>query len=748
MPSFRLPALAFLIFPFLAVAGDFAVAQTAMRDEARPLALTPLPQKLVRQPGAFALSAATPISCADPSDKACAWTARYLADLIRKTRGLALPVDGDKPGIVLRRTDKIAGAEAYRLHVSPEGVEIAARSDAGLLYGAVTLWQLASQKTGTADRIDLPAVDIADAPRFAWRGVLLDSARHFETIAFIKSFLDDMALHKLNVLQWHLTDDQGWRLQIKRYPRLTRIGAWRMENGRRYGGFYTQAQVREIVAYAQRRGITVVPEIEMPGHARAAIVAYPWLGSTRHPPKAVVTQWGVFHNLYNVDDSTFAFLENVLDEVMALFPSPYIHVGGDEAPKDEWNASREVQRRMRQLHIKDSEALQGYFTDRIGHFLEAHGRHLIGWDEILEGKPPASATVMSWRTVESAGEAADLGHDVVLSPAPMLYLDYCQLARQGEPTCRGMQTTLEDVYAFDPAPKGALAQHLIGMQANIWTEHLPTAAAISYAAFPRLAAFAENAWSPPETHDWRGFLARLPAMFDRYAALGITASDAAVRVAVNAKPAPGGANVSLANQAGFGAIHYTTDGTPPTSASPLYAKPFAVALPSVVAAAAFDNGTMLGSPVRESLDAASLLRRNSYSMDQCTNDLPLAQKGASGAVVMVNIMNPCWIYRGLDLSALHGFDVAVTHMPFDFQIGADIKKIPLNPNAALSGQLEIRLDTCTGETLAVGTLGTQRDRLHLQIAPHSGVHDVCFVFARRKVDPVWALDWVQPLVGE
>ncbi len=736
MPSFR--ALALLLFPLLAAAGETQAAPDM-------LALTPYPQQIARESGSFTLTGQTPISCAEPSDAACRWTAGYLAGLLRQTRDLNLQVGGPAPGVILRRSPALTG-EAYHLHVASTGVEIEAGSDAGLLYGAVTLWQLASQQAGPAASIAIPAVDIEDAPRFSWRGVMLDSVRHFQPPAYIKSFIDAMALHKLNVLQWHLTDDQGWRLQIKRYPRLTSVGAWRMEHGRRYGGFYTQAEVRKIVAYARQRGITIVPEIEMPGHARAAIVAYPKLGTTRQ--RTIVTEWGIFPNLYNVNDSTFAFLENVLTEVMALFPSPYIHVGGDEAPKDEWNASPAVRQRMRQLHIKDAEALQGYFTDRIGRFLKAHGRHLIGWDEILEGHPPASAAVMSWRTVESAGQAADLGHDVVLSPAPMLYLDYCQAAREGEPTCRGMQTTLEDVYAFDPVPKGALAQHLIGIQANIWTEHLPTPAAVSYAAFPRLAAVAETAWSPPQAHDWQNFLARLPAMLHRYAALGITASDAAFRVAITANPAAGGASVSLSNQTGFGTIHYTTGGTPPTTASPLYEKPFDVALPAVITATAFDNATPLAAPVRERLDPASLLRRNSYTLAQCTNDLPLAQKGASGAVVMVNVMNPCWTYRGLDLQSVRGFDVAVTHLPFNFQIGDDIKKIPLYPQAAPSGQLEIHLDTCTGEQLAVAPLNPRRTRLHLPIAPHTGVHDLCFVFARRKVDPVWALDWVQPLQGD
>ncbi len=720
----------------------------------RALSLIPEPQQLTRRSGTFMLSSGTPLVCPSPDDSACAWTAGYLAGLLQRTRGLTLSQarQADGPAVVFHRVPDMA-AEAYRLNVTPAGVEISAGSDAGLLYGAITFWQLATQETTAATQIGIPAVEISDAPRFAWRGLLLDSARHFQPPQFIKSFGDAMALHKLNVLQWHLTDDQGWRIQIKRYPRLTSVGAWRT-NARegRYGGFYTQDQIRDIVAYAKRRNVTIVPEIEMPGHALAAIVSYPRLGSTRHVPKGVSGDWGVFPYLFNVDNRTFTFLENVLGEVMDLFHSPFIHVGGDEAPKDQWKASRRIRKQMRRLHVKDADALQGYFTARIGRFLEAHGRRLIGWDEILQAHPAPSAVVMSWRTVESAGQAADEGHDVVLSPAPALYFDYCQAVREGEPTCRGMQVPLKDVYTFDPQPTGALKQHLIGIQANIWTEHLPAGDAVDYAAFPRAAALAELAWSPHLLRDWPDFLARLPAQFDRYRALGIVYSDAAFAVDVDAKPAAAGADVSLGNQAGFGEIRYTLDGSAPTPASSVYTAPFETALPVTVTAAPFYDGQAIAKPTTAHLDARSLLRRNSYTMDQCSNDLPLAEAGGvddARAVMMVNVMNPCWIYRGLDASNIDGMDIAVAHLPFNFQIGADIRKIPLYPQAAPSGQLELHLDSCSGALLAVLPLAEAAKNagfttLHAAFAPRAGVHDVCLLFARRSVDPVWSIDWVQP----
>ncbi len=715
------------------------------------MSLIPEPRALTREPGAFLLTATTPLVCAAKNDSACRWTTGYLAVLLRRTRGIVLASGAGGPAIVFRRSADLSG-EAYRLSVSPQGVEITAGSDAGLLYGAITFWQLATQESTPATTIRVPAVKISDAPRFAWRGLLLDSARHFQPPAFIKAFIDAMALHKLNVLQWHLTDDQGWRIQIKRYPRLTSVGAWR-DNARegRYGGYYTQDEIRDIVAYAHRRNVMIVPEIEMPGHALAAIVSYPKLGSTRKVPKEVSGDWGVFPYLFNVDDRTFTFLDNVLSEVMDLFPSPYIHVGGDEAPKGEWEASPHIRKRMRHLHVKNADALQGYFTARIGRFLQAHGRRLVGWDEILQSHPPADAVVMSWRTLESAGQAAREGHDVVLTPAPTLYFDYCQSARRG-PTCRGPDVPLKEVYAFDPEPKGALKQHLIGIQANIWTEHRPTGDAVDYATFPRAAALAESAWSPGLMHSWPDFLKRLPAQLERYRALGITYSDAAFAIAVHAKPASGGAEVSLGNQTNFGTIRYTLDGTTPTATSTTYAASFHTALPVTVTAAPFQNGHAIAAASTERLDRLSLLRRDGYTMDQCSNDLPLAEAGGTGyarAVMMVNVMNPCWIYRGLDTSHIDGMDIAVTHLPFNFQIGADIKKIPLYPRAAPSGQLELHLDNCNGPLLDVLPLAAAAKNpgfttLHAAFAPRPGRHDVCLLFARRSVDPVWSIDWVQP----
>ncbi|NIJ49638.1 hexosaminidase [Rhizomicrobium electricum] len=731
----RLTAVVLAVLPFVGA-------------PAADLSLIPWPRALTREPGTFRLAAATPIVCTGTNDAGCAAAADRLRAWIAKSRGLTLSQAASGPAIVFRRTVAPAG-EGYRLTVTPSNITIEAARDAGFLYGAATLFQLATQQAGATGEIDIPAVTIDDAPRFAWRGLMLDSVRHFQPPAAVKTLLDAMAWHKLNVLHWHLADDQGWRIEIKRYPRLTQVGAYRFNSREgRYGGYYTQAEIRDIVAYAKARNITVVPEIEMPGHALAAIAAYPRLGSVKRVSKGPSGDWGVFPYLYNVNDTTFAFLENVLSEVMALFPSPYIHIGGDEAPKDQWDASPEVQKRMRALGISDTKALQGYFTDRIGKFLLAHGRRPIGWDEIIEGHPSPDAAVMSWRTVESASEAANLGHDVVLSPAPTYYLDYCQAQRLGEPTCRGPEIPLREVYAFDPAPKGALEKHLIGVQANAWTEHMPTPQAMFRAVFPRAAALAETGWSTE--HDWNRFVGALPAQFDRYAAFDLPYAPVVFAVDVGAEPSPAGARITLTNQAKFGALRYTLDGSEPGPNSPLYTAPFETAMPVTLEAATFSDGQRIGPVTSKRLDASSILRRSSWTMNQCTNDLPLAQRSRDGKVSMVNVMHPCWIYRHADLGALKGLDVSVAPLPFNFQLMHDITKIPLDPKAARSGQLEIRRDDCAGPVLAIVKLPKTRGYRTIRTtwASQAGVHDICLNFARRKVDPVWAIDWVQPLRKE
>jgi hexosaminidase len=510
-----------------------------------------------------------------------------------------------------------------------------------------------------------------------------------------------MALHKLNVLDWHLTDDQAWRLEIKRYPRLTQVGAWRVPAGsaalhdidpatgrpRLYGGYYSQDEVRRIVAYAADRNITVVPEIDMPGHATAAIVAYPQLASIDSPPAAVPSDWGVYPNLFNVEESTFTFLERVLDEVMALFPGPFLHTGGDEAVKDQWRASARVQARMRALGVPNEAALQGYFTARMGRYLAAHGRRLIGWDEILEGGVPADAAVMSWRGVEGAIAAAASGHDTVLSPAPILYLDNRQGSGPDEPPGRGTVISLEDVYRFDPLP-GSLthdAQHVLGLQANLWTEHVRTEANAEYMTWPRAAALAEVGWSAPARIDWDSFLTRLATEFSRYRSLG---------------------------------IHYSDD---------VFAPPRTLT--------AFE-------------------RHYSQDLETCSNKLTLnleAEAPLEGprARFLIDIMNPCWLMPAVDSGTALTLTAAVGHVPFNFQIGHDIEKIHLDAPRSPAGELEVRLDGCDGAPALVLPLAPAAGNDAVTVLPPAalpragGVHTLCFRFAQHGLDPLWAIDWVQ-----
>jgi hexosaminidase len=666
-------------------------------EAAKSISVIPAPAQVVMKPGAFELSSATPVhyTAGSPGEQ----VAKYFVDLLQRTGGVALSATPGEAGeraiaFSLQAVEgSQVGEEAYSLDVSPKRIVVSSHSPRGLFYGAVTLWQLAAKSPS------IPALALEDAPRFRWRGLLLDSARHYQSPQFIERLIDTMALHKLNVLQWHLTDDQAWRIEIKKYPKLTEVGAWRVPAGpaaaadidaatghpRLYGGFYTQDQVREIVAYAAARNITIVPEIDMPGHASAAIAAYPQLGVTGKP-STVPADWGIYPSIFNVEESTLTFFEDVLGEVLTLFPSEYIHTGGDEAVKTQWHDSRRVQIRMRELGVKDEHALQSYCVQRMEKYLNGHGRRLIGWDEILEGGLAPNATVMSWRGIDGAITAAAADHDAVLSPAPTLYLDNRPLnwARPG----RGPVVSIEDVYRFDPAPAAltdAQRKHILGVQANLWTEHVRTEDRVEYMYFPRAAAIAEVGWSPAARIDWQSFSERLPDQLARYQSLGV----------------------------GF---------------------------------------ARMPEPVAEKPG-----HRTSYQLESCSakillsleDDAPLQ---GDRAVFLVDIMNPCWIYRAAELSDIGAIAAAVGQVPFNFQIGDDVKKIPLRKPRTPAGELEVRIDSCEGEKIATLPLAPAANNYAVTelaaaaIARRTGQHDLCFMFTQAVVDPLWVLDAVQ-LVG-
>ena len=503
--------------------------------------------------------------------------------------------------------------ESYHLRVTPRGVLLEARSGAGVFYGLQTLRQLAASPGNGAGR-GIPAVEIRDRPRFQWRGLHLDVDRHFFPVEFVERYIDLMARYKYNTFHWHLTDDQGWRIEINGYPRFTSVGAWRKETIKEknfdpyigdstpYGGYYTQDQIREVVRYAAERYVTIVPEIEMPGHSKAAVAAYPELACTPGPFD-VGTVWGVEDDIYCPTEHTFKVLEDVLTQVMALFPSRFIHIGGDEVPKVRWQHSQFAQQLMRREGLHTEDELQSWFVRRIERFLGAHHRRLIGWDEILEGGIAPEATVMSWRGTAGGIAAAQAGHDVVMTPGAYVYFDHLQGPPATEPLGIGGYTPLEKVYAFEPVPAeltASQARHILGAQANMWTEYVATPQHVEYMIYPRALALSEVLWSPAAARDWAGFTGRLPGVLRTLDQLRVN-----YRIP-DVAGLEGGDQVTLADTASVtlrapaaGKIHYTLDGTDPTLQSPTYAAPVTLRLndrPTVVTARLETADGRLGNP--------------------------------------------------------------------------------------------------------------------------------------------------------
>ena len=503
----------------------------------------------------------------------------------------------------LTPSDSASGPESYRLDVTAKGVAISAPKPAGVFYGLQTLRALLEVGRGPADtalnatrvwRPALPGIHIEDAPRFGYRGLHLDVGRHFAPVAFVKKYIDVMARYKFNTFHWHLTEDQGWRIEIKRYPKLTEVGGCRKEtqldrnrqpyvgDSIRYCGFYTQDEIRDVVAYAKARHVTIIPEIEMPGHAKAALAAYPELACTPGPFE-VRTTWGIDEDIYCPKEETFTFIENVLTEVMALFPGQYLHVGGDEAPKARWRASPDAQAVMRRENLKNEEELQSYFIQRVEKFLNAHGKRLIGWDEILEGGLAPQATVMSWRGIAGGIAAARQNHDVVMAPNTYTYLDYMQGDRRFEPTPVGRYLPLDTVYSYEPIPdslSAAEARHILGVQGQLWTEYMPTTDKVEYMAYPRALALAEVGWSPKKARSWDSFRSRLlPRLFalDR---LDVNYRFPGIYDGLERNRSVEGNTLTLELRPTIpnAPIRYTLDGSQPNATSALYTGPLRIPL--------------------------------------------------------------------------------------------------------------------------------------------------------------------------
>ena len=600
--------------------------------------IIPYPRLLVPQSGSFTFNKRTTVIC--PSDRPeVQKLAQQFVAQFQLVSGLKLPiqplVNGEPANnaIVFQLDETVESPEAYRLNISPKVICIKANAANGFFYGLETLYQLLPVEIYGKKMIEdrkwsVSSVEISDAPRFTYRGVHLDVCRHFYPVEFIKKYIDAMAIHKLNSFHWHLTDDQAWRIEIKKYPRLTEVGSHRDEtlvgyyydrlpelyDGKPYGGYYTQEQAKEIVAYAKERFITVIPEIELPGHAQAAIASYPFLSCTRDSTIKVATKWGVFKEVYCPRDTTFKFLENVLTEVLAIFPGKYIHIGGDECPKDRWKTCPDCQALIKKMNLKDENGLQSYFVHRIEEFLNSKGRKIIGWDEILDGGLDPNATVMSWRGTQGGITAAKAGNDVIMTPYDFCYINQSQSDPIAEPLSIGGFLPLKKIYQYEPVPTELTteeAKHILGAQANMWSEYLPTTESVEYMAFPRQSALAEMLWSSKQNRNWDNFRYRLPLEFKRYEQLNLKPAKVFYDVQFHSDIIAGNKlQITLSCDCPDVQIRYTINGK-----TELYKYPFTLAESASVTAIALVDGKQEGKPITKSF-TISKLTGLSYTQNQ------------------------------------------------------------------------------------------------------------------------------------
>lgn len=572
----------------------------------KKVSIIPKPNSLNINSGNFSISAET-IIVYDEQFKDAKSLAEYLNHFLSKSN-ISLKVQNHLPSsnyIYFKFSDDIKNEEGYTFNSTSNGIIIGASNSKGIFYGVQTLLQLLpaeiySTQNNSVD-LTIANVSIIDEPRFTYRGAHLDVGRHFYDVNDIKKFIDYIAMHKMNKFHWHLTEDQGWRIQIKKYPKLTEIGAWRKEtmgDGKPHGGFYTQDEVREIVKYAEERYITVIPEIEMPGHALAALASYPELSCTGGPFE-VETIFGVHKDVFCAgNENTFEFLENVLLEVIELFPSKYIHIGGDECPKERWEKCSKCQTRIKNEKLKDENELQSYFIKRIEDFLLTKDRLIIGWDEILEGGLAPNATIMSWRGIEGGIEAARQGNDVIMTPTSHCYFDYYQGNPENEPVAIGGYLTLSHVYSYEPIPEELTAEeskHILGTQANVWTEYLPEFKDVEYMLLPRLAALSEVCWGKKEVKNLDDFLKRLPEQISRYEAAEINFAKSSYNVTIGTKLSEtnNSLNIELSTELARADIYFTLDGSIPDKNSEKYSKPFNINSTKEIKAVSYSNGKLM-----------------------------------------------------------------------------------------------------------------------------------------------------------
>ncbi|MFD0793688.1 family 20 glycosylhydrolase [Mucilaginibacter litoreus] len=575
----------------------FVCSLTKAQDTDPYAGIIPAPVSLKKNAGEFILSQETKIQADTPDNKAVKFFSSYLADKMAYNKQVALrnaSVSTTTIYLTSTGTENLP-AEGYRLTITPKQVTVAGKG-AGLFYGIQTLIQLIpSERAATAK---LPCVQIEDYPRFGYRGMMLDVCRHFFTVEFVKRYIDLMAAYKLNTFHWHLTDDQGWRIEIKKYPKLTSVGSFRKESvignykdrqplqydGVPVSGYYTQDQIRDVIKYASERYVTIVPEIEMPGHALAALASYPELSCDPSQKYEVTGKWGVFNNIFCPSEQTFSFLQDVLTEVIDLFPSKYIHIGGDEAPKEVWKRSKYCQDLIKRLKLKDEHGLQSYFVQRMEKFVNSKGRSIIGWDEILEGGLAPNATVMSWRGEQGGIEAAKQHHDVIMTPSSQaLYFDHAQGKINQEPVGIGGNAPIQKTYAYNPTPAALTPdqqKYIKGVQANLWTEYITTENKVEYMILPRMLALSEVAWTPLSNKNFKDFYeTRMP---EHLAWLDKEGYNFRVPPAIGATDTVmiGSAmTVNLKSPVKGAKIYYTIDGYTPRETELLYTKPMTYTVP-------------------------------------------------------------------------------------------------------------------------------------------------------------------------
>lgn len=566
--------------------------------------LIPQPRELKMEEGNFILTDKTVIVANEDSFEAI-----YLKENIKQITGLDLKIGNVSNAVskiqfrLLHVNSAYWSNEKYKLTITENNITIEHGSNLGLLNGIHTLLQIIPVENNTV--IKLPCLQIDDEPKYAWRGMHLDCARHFFPVSFVKKYIDYLAMYKFNTFHWHLTDDQGWRIEIKKYPKLTEVGAWR--NGsmvghyseqkfddKLYGGFYTQEEIKEVVAYATKRHITIVPEIEMPGHAVAALASYPEYSCTGGPFE-VGKIWGVLDDVFCPKEETFTFLENILSEVIALFPSEYIHIGGDESPKVRWKVCPHCQALIKKEGLKDEHELQSYFIQKIEKFVNSKGREIIGWDEILEGGLAPNAAVMSWRGTEGGIAAAKQKHFVVMTPGSHCYFDYYQGEPKNEPLAIGGYIPVEKVYSFNPTPKELNqeeAKYILGAQANVWTEYMEDAQKVEYMVFPRIMALSEVLWGTSNPEKYTNFQNRMIQQFPALDKKGINYSKAIFEITTKVNPSSKGEGVlfELKSANDSKKIKFTNDGTTPSNNSNAYLNPIAINKGQTIKAAYFENG--------------------------------------------------------------------------------------------------------------------------------------------------------------